>query len=71
MLKEVNIQYPSVTKLAYAKTVEANGKLMDTIPTFMVRWEKITATEKQLEKEKMERWLQQRLVLDTLRIIEF
>ncbi|MCB9185305.1 MAG: DUF389 domain-containing protein [Flavobacteriales bacterium] len=71
VLKEVNIQYPSVLKLAYGKSVEANGDRMDTIPTFMIRWGKVSAIEKEQEQKKMERWLQQRLVLDTLRIIEF
>jgi len=69
--KEIAINHPDIDRLAYAKTVEMNGNKLDTIPTFMVSWNRKSTTEKQKESEKLERWLQQRLAFDTLRIVEF
>ena len=69
--KEIAINHPDINRLAYAKTVEMNGNKIDTIPTFMVSWNRKSTTEKQKESEKLERWLRQRLAFDTLRIVEF
>ena len=69
--KEIAINHPNISRLAYAKTVEMNGRGLDTVPTFLIRWDKKTSSEKKKEVEKLERWLQQRLAFDTLRIIEF
>lgn len=71
VFKEVKIQYPSVTRLAYARSVEVNSIGLDTIPTFLTEWSKISGESKKAEKLKMQRWLQQRLSLDTVRIVEF
>ena len=69
--EEVRINHPKVNRLAYASTLEMNGQGIDTIPTFLLKWDKISAKEKEGQTATLERWLKQRLSLDTLRIIEF
>lgn len=71
ILKEVTINYPEVHRLAFARSVELNGSGLDTIPTFLTEWGKISSESKKTEKLKLQRWLQQRLSLDTVRIVEF
>ncbi|MBI1289577.1 MAG: DUF389 domain-containing protein [Flavobacteriales bacterium] len=71
LLKEVKIIYPKVNRLAYARSVEVNSFGLDTVPTFLIQWDKISSELKREEKFKMQRWLQQRLALDTVRIVEF
>lgn len=71
VLKEIQINYPGVSRLAYAKSVEVNPNGLDTIPTFIMEWSGTQVDGKQKEKTKLARWLKQRLELDTLRIVEF
>lgn len=71
VLKEVKINYPEVRRLAYARSVEAKGTKLDTVPTFLVAWNKSSNELKVVQKLKMQRWLKQRLELDTVRIVEF
>ena len=67
--KEISINYPTVERVSYSVSIEMNGAKIDTIPTFLVRWN--TKNGKKNDQEKMEAWLRQRLTLDTLRIIEY
>ena len=70
--KEVSTLYPNVKRMAYAATIEMNGTRIDTIPTFMMRWnDDRSSTEKADNKRVLQTWLMQRLELDTLRIVEF
>lgn len=69
--KEVSINHPQISRFAYANMVEMNGSAIDTVPTFMLQWEKVSSREKQQQTETIQRWLKQRLNLDTLRVIEF
>lgn len=71
VLKEVKINYPEVRRLAYARSVEVNGSKLDTVPTFLIAWNKSSNELKSAQKLKMQLWLKQRLELDTVRIVEF
>ncbi|MCF8275118.1 MAG: DUF389 domain-containing protein [Flavobacteriales bacterium] len=70
--KEISTLYPAVDRMAYAVSIEMNGKKLDTIPTFLLRW-KTGESKLDIEKNKlvMQAWLKQRLDLDTLRVVEF
>jgi uncharacterized membrane protein len=70
--KEVSTLYPNIKKLAYAACVEMNGAKIDTIPTFLLRWNgNQEAATKANDKRVLKTWLKQRLELDTLRIVEY
>ena len=70
--KEVSTLYPNVNKLAYAVSVEMNGTKVDTIPTFLLRWNAgQESASKSNDKKVLRTWLKQRLELDTLRIVEY
>lgn len=69
--KEIAINHPKIKRVAYAKTVEMSDAGLDTIPTFLVRWDEKSAKTKDSETDQLQRWLKQRLSLDTLRIVEF
>ncbi len=71
--KELIVQYPEITKIAYAKTVESeltNSK--DTIPTFLIDWTSTTYRyTRNKNKKQIEKWLKVRLNLDTVRVIGY
>jgi len=70
--KEIFIQYPNVTRMAYAVSIEMNGAKIDTIPTFLLRWKANQGVKhKNREKEVLQAWLKQRLDLETVRIVEY
>ncbi|MFM1874297.1 MAG: hypothetical protein RL266_34 [Bacteroidota bacterium] len=71
IMKEVQINHPNISRLAYGRTVELGKSNVDTIPMFLLKWNNTTEGEKQKEKETLHRWLKQRLDLDTLRLVEF
>ncbi len=71
--REIRIQYPEVKRMAYARTIEMgrDGE-MDSIPTFLVRWDNEVLHEERSKRESMmKEWLKVRLQLDTMRIIRF
>jgi uncharacterized hydrophobic protein (TIGR00271 family) len=71
--KEVRIQYPDLKRMAYARTIEMgrDGEV-DSIPTFLVRWEGGLSTEDRSRQERvMKEWLKIRLELDTLRVVRY
>lgn len=70
---EVRIQYPEVKRLAYARTIEMGGDgKVDSIPTFLVRWETGTENGERSRQEKvMKEWLKARLSLDTVRVVRY
>jgi hypothetical protein len=70
--KEVLIVYKEVEQISYAPTVEMTDKGLDTIPTFIVDWRNgISRKSKAEKREVLSEWLEQRLDLDTARVIEF
>ncbi len=66
--KEVNINYESLESFSYAKVVNSNFKTLDTITVFTVKWKDSITNLNQIisEKNKLSRWLKQKLKLDTL-----
>lgn len=72
LMKEFEIQYDKINSFAYAKSVKLNdeGKV-DTIPTFIISWKRGTSSyTKKQQKQKLSEWLQVRLELDTIMVID-
>lgn len=70
--QEIKIQFPKITKFAYAKSIETNleGKI-DTIPSFIVKWNNYAwRAQRKEQKQILEKWLKVRLQLDTIQVIE-
>lgn len=69
---EMSTLYPNIQRMSYSVSLEMNGSKIDTIPTFILGWEKNQSLKsKANDKTVLETWLKQRLQLDTLRIIEY
>lgn len=66
--KEVKINYTNLEQFSYAIEIKTNFTKIDTIPVFEVKWNKSLEKENAIldEKQKLEKWLKQRLSLDTL-----
>lgn len=69
--KEIKINYDQIKKLSYSESLVLNfdGKI-DTIPTFTVKWEKGYERAGE-DSEKLVKWLELRLDLDSPRIINY
>ncbi len=69
--KEMLVQYPKIERFAYSKAIEtdtAGG--FDTIPTFLVAWNKKMRRRSKNEQTKvLARWLKVRLKMDTVRVV--
>lgn len=66
---EAKINYPNMEALSYANVISTNFKNMDTIPIFTVSWNKKLKSKEQLkQEEKLYKWLQFKLKLDTLSV---
>lgn len=72
---ELKVQFERLEKVAYAPVIEshfADSVMIDTIPTFLVEWNRNTWRSLKRENEaKMANWLKVRLKLDTVRVIEY
>ncbi|MHA6281484.1 DUF389 domain-containing protein [Salinimicrobium sp. CAU 1759] len=67
--KEAKINYSGIEEMSYANNIVTNFSKIDTIPTFNVRWSSDLSTAvRRAERNKLERWLQVRLALDTLTV---
>ncbi len=66
--KEVKINYTNLEQFSYAIEIKTNFTKIDTIPVFEVKWNASLEKEDAIlkEKEKLEKWLKQRLSLDTM-----
>lgn len=66
--KEVQINYEALEKFSYAYELTSNFKTTDTVSVFSVKWDnsKIKNRDIQKEEDKLGRWLQTKLQLDTL-----
>ena len=70
--KEVTTLYSSISRIAYASSVEMNAGKPDTVPTFLIQWKAATSDSKiKSDSQILQAWLKQRLSLDTLQIVEF
>lgn len=68
VVEEAKINYEDLTAFSYASRITTNFKTSDTIPEFLVAWNKEKLENEDLAKEqkKLERWLKVKLKLDTL-----
>jgi uncharacterized hydrophobic protein (TIGR00271 family) len=68
VVEEVKINYENLSAFSYANTIKTNFKTTDTIPEFLVTWDKEKVKDQDIAKEqdKLERWLKVKLKLDTL-----
>ncbi|CAN5373821.1 TIGR00341 family protein [soil metagenome] len=67
--REIKANYETVETLSYATNISTNFERIDTIPTFTVTWRNnVSARNKRANIEKMQKWLQIRLQLDTLAV---
>ncbi|OYX25413.1 MAG: hypothetical protein B7Z06_07340 [Flavobacteriales bacterium 32-35-8] len=66
--KEVKINYTNLEQFSYAIEIKTNFNKTDTIPVFEVKWNTSLESENTIlnEKQKLEKWLKQRLSLDTM-----
>lgn len=75
--RELSIQYEHIQRFGFSTSIEFNnmGK-SDTIPTCLVQWDKYLSSTRRTslrkkEEDKLAKWLQVRLQLDTLRVINY
>ncbi|TYA59698.1 DUF389 domain-containing protein [Formosa maritima] len=68
VLQEVQINYENIETFSYANRIHSNFKTSDTIPEFLVTWNKEKVKKADIDKDqaKLERWLKVKLKLDTL-----
>ncbi|HLV38356.1 DUF389 domain-containing protein [Xanthomarina sp.] len=68
VVQEAKINYENLSAFSYASRISTNFKTSDTIPEFLVSWNKAKIKESDIAKEqdKLERWLKVKLKLDTL-----
>jgi len=72
--KEVEIQYTDINQFGFGFSYEVkrDSVKVDTIPTFLVTWNKeIELEDRQKDQKRLSRWLETRLKLDTVRVIGF
>ena len=68
--KEMKMIFPSIKEVSFGKTLSTNFKKTDTLPVFMIRWNRsIPYRTKKKEISKLQKWLKTRTQLDTLKII--
>jgi uncharacterized hydrophobic protein (TIGR00271 family) len=72
LYKELKIQYPRIISFSYGQNLKIyNDSLIDTIPTFIIKWKHRTSYHYKNQKIKMlKKWLKIRFNLDTLTIVE-
>jgi len=67
--REIKVNYENVENLSYANTISTNFETTDTIPTFNIKWKSnVPAKTKRSDIEKIQKWLDLRLQLDTLAV---
>lgn len=75
--RELSIQYEHLQRFGFSSSIEFDqlGQ-SDTIPTCLVQWDKYMSSTRRKslrnkEEDKLAKWLQVRLQLDTLRVINY
>lgn len=67
--REIKVNYDNVENLSYANMISTNFETTDTIPTFNIKWkDNVPAGTKRSDIEKIQKWLDLRLELDTLAV---
>ncbi len=68
--KEVKVIFPQIKEISYGKSITTNFKKTDTIPTFLIKWnKKLPYRVKKAKINTLNKWLKQRVQQDTLRVI--
>lgn len=69
--KELKALYPDLTALSFGMSVETDfAKYQDTIPLFMLSWSnRIGSRTRRSHQQKIQTFLQQRLAIDTLKVV--
>ncbi len=72
LFKELNVQYPRIISFSYGQNIKiVNDSTIDTIPTFVLTWQKGTSNYYKRQKlPTLSEWLKVRFGLDTLIIVE-
>jgi hypothetical protein len=69
--KEVKLLNEDLEQFSYSKRVSTNFENIDTIPVFNVTWSKsLRKIEKEANNKKLGAWLQFKLKLDTLVVLD-
>ena len=69
IVREMQVQYEGLSKIAYARSYESNFEKIDTINLFLVEWSTpISNDEIRAVEAKMQKWLKVRLNLDSVRV---
>jgi uncharacterized hydrophobic protein (TIGR00271 family) len=68
LTREVKINYENIQQFSFSNVIESNFSKIDTLSVFSVKWiDSLTNTNtREKEREKLERWLREKLDLDTL-----
>ena len=68
LTREVKINYENIEQFSFSNVIETNFSKIDTLSVFSVKWiDSLTNTaSREKEREKLERWLREKLDLDTL-----
>ncbi len=68
LTREVKINYENIEQFSYSTVINSNFSKIDTLSVFSVKWiDSLTNTNtREKEREKLERWLREKLDLDTL-----
>ena len=70
--REIKANYENVENLSFATMISTNFEKIDTIPTFTITWKNnVPARVKRTDIEKMQKWSNLRLQLDTLDVRSF
>jgi uncharacterized hydrophobic protein (TIGR00271 family) len=68
LTREVKINYENIQQFSFSNVIASNFSKIDTLSVFSVKWiDSLTNTDtREKEREKLERWLREKLDLDTL-----
>ncbi len=71
--EELKIQFERLEKISFANTLEYNfDSSVDTIPTFLVKWDpKTPSRQARKDEDKIAKLMKVRLELDTVRVITY
>lgn len=67
--KEIKINYSNVSELGFGNEIKTDFKKIDTIPIFIIKWEKGISSEKRTKaSEKLTEWLKVRMKNDKIEV---
>lgn len=66
--REAKINHAGIKEISFSNLVTTNFRSIDTIPVFYVKWHEGT-TDKKAQEAQLKEWLQLRLQLDTIQVL--